>query len=62
VAWRLPSLVCAALIAFMVVRHASRAYGNVAGLIAFSAFGFNLLSPRLATLVRSDMPLASSFF
>src|SRR6266436_6087657 len=33
VAWRLPSLLCA-------------------------AFGFNLLSPRLATLVRSDMLLA----
>jgi 4-amino-4-deoxy-L-arabinose transferase-like glycosyltransferase len=62
VAWRLPSLVCAALIAFMLFRHASRGYGNVAGLIAFSAFGFHLLSPRLATLVRSDMPLALVIF
>src|SRR5260370_15351585 len=42
----------------MLFRSASRAYGNVACLIAFAAFGFNLLSPRLATLVRSDMPLA----
>ena len=58
VAWRLPSLVCAVLIAFLLHRSASRAYGSVAGLIAFAAFGFNLLSPRLATLVRSDMPLA----
>ena len=58
VAWRLPSLLCAALIAFALFRYAARAYGNVAGLIAFAAFGFNLLSPRLATLVRSDMPLA----
>jgi len=62
VAWRLPSLLCAALIAFMLFRSASRAYGNVAGVIAFTAFGFNLLSPRLATLVRSDMPLALVFF
>src|SRR5438874_271308 len=62
VAWRLPSLLCAALIAFMLFRSASRAYGNVAGVIAFAAFGFNLLSPRLATLVRSDMPLALVFF
>jgi 4-amino-4-deoxy-L-arabinose transferase-like glycosyltransferase len=62
VAWRLPSLLCAALIAFMLFRSASRAYGNVAGLIAFAAFGFNLLSPRLATLVRSDMPLALVIF
>jgi 4-amino-4-deoxy-L-arabinose transferase-like glycosyltransferase len=62
IAWRLPSLVCATLIAFLLHRHASRAYGNVAGLIAFAAFGFNLLSPRLATLVRSDMPLALVIF
>jgi 4-amino-4-deoxy-L-arabinose transferase-like glycosyltransferase len=62
IAWRLPSLLCAALIAFMLFRGASRAYGNVAGLIAFAAFGFNLLSPRLATLVRSDMPLALVIF
>ena len=62
VAWRLPSLLCAALIAFMLFRSASRAYGNVAGLIGFAAFGFNLLSPRLGTLVRSDMPLALVIF
>ena len=62
VAWRLPSLLCAALIAFLLLRSASRACGNAAGLIAFAAFGFNLLSPRLATLVRSDMPLALVIF
>ena len=60
--WRLPSFICAALIAFLLFRYGSRASGNVAGLIAFSAFGFNLLSPRLATLVRSDMPLALAIF
>jgi 4-amino-4-deoxy-L-arabinose transferase-like glycosyltransferase len=62
IAWRLPSLVCAGLIAFLLLREAGRAYGNAAGLIAFAAFGFNLLSPRLATLVRSDMPLALVIF
>jgi 4-amino-4-deoxy-L-arabinose transferase-like glycosyltransferase len=62
VAWRLPSLLCAALIAFMLFRRGSRACGNVAGVIAFAAFGFNLLSPRLATLVRSDVPLALAIF
>src|SRR5437588_11542154 len=61
-AWRLPSLLCAAVIAFMLFRSAPRAYGNVAGLIGFAAFGFNLLSPRLATLVRSDMPLGLVIF
>src|SRR6266481_4072452 len=34
IAWRLPSFVCAALIAFLLFRYASRACGNVAGLIA----------------------------
>jgi len=62
IAWRLPSLLCAVLIAFLLHRSASRADGNFAGLIAFVAFGFNLLSPRLATLVRSDMPLALVIF
>ena len=62
VAWRLPSLLSAALIAAVLWRSASRAYGNLAGLIAFAALGFNLLSPRLATLVRSDMPLALVIF
>src|ERR1044071_5668323 len=41
IAWRLPSFVCAALIAFLLFRYGSRAYGNIAGLIASSAFGFN---------------------
>jgi 4-amino-4-deoxy-L-arabinose transferase-like glycosyltransferase len=62
VAWRLPSLLSAAAIALLLFRSATRAYGNVAGLIAFGAFGLNLLTPRLATLVRSDMPLALAIF
>jgi 4-amino-4-deoxy-L-arabinose transferase-like glycosyltransferase len=62
IAWRLPSFVCAALIAFLLFRNGSRAYGNAAGLIAFAAFGFNLLSVRLSTLVRADMSLALVIF
>lgn len=61
-AWRLPSLLCAATIAWLLFRKALRAYGNVPGVIAFAAFGFNLLSSRLATLARSDMPLALVIF
>src|SRR5438093_5170884 len=34
----------------------------MAGLIELGAFGLNLLSPRLATLVRTDMPLAFVIF
>jgi 4-amino-4-deoxy-L-arabinose transferase-like glycosyltransferase len=38
------------------------AYGRIAAVIAIGAFGLNLLSPRLATLVRTDMPLALVIF
>src|SRR6476661_5690019 len=61
-AWRLPSLLAAIALALFLFRTASSAYGPVAGLIAFGAFGLNLLSPRLATLVRTDMPLALVIF
>ncbi len=61
-AWRLPSLLAAIALAILLFRSANIAYGSVAGLIAFSAFGLNLLSPRLATLVRTDMPLALVIF
>ncbi len=58
IAWRLPSLVAALALAVVLFRAAKDAYGKVAAVIAVSAFGLNLLSPRLATLVRTDMPLA----
>jgi 4-amino-4-deoxy-L-arabinose transferase-like glycosyltransferase len=60
--WRLPSLLAAIGLAFLLFRAASCAYGPIAGLIALGAFGLNLLSPRLATLVRTDMPLALMIF
>jgi len=62
IAWRLPSFLAAVAMAILLFRAATSAYGSVAGLIAFSAFGLNLLSPRLATLVRTDMPLALVIF
>jgi 4-amino-4-deoxy-L-arabinose transferase-like glycosyltransferase len=62
IAWRLPSLVAALALAFVLFRAAKDAYGKVAAIIAVGAFGLNLLSPRLATLVRTDMPLALVIF
>jgi 4-amino-4-deoxy-L-arabinose transferase-like glycosyltransferase len=62
VSWRLPSLLAAIALAVLLFRTASSASGPIAGLVAFSAFGLNLLSPRLATLVRTDMPLAFVIF
>jgi 4-amino-4-deoxy-L-arabinose transferase-like glycosyltransferase len=61
-AWRLPSFLAALAISILLVRAANSVYGANAGLIALSAFGLNLLSPRLATLVRTDMPLALAIF
>jgi 4-amino-4-deoxy-L-arabinose transferase-like glycosyltransferase len=61
-AWRLPSLLAAIAIAMLLFRAATSAYGAIAGLIALGAFGLNLLTPRLATLVRTDMPLALAIF
>jgi hypothetical protein len=60
--WRLPSLLAAVALAIFLFRAASSAYEPIAGLIALGAFGLNLLSPRLATLVRTDMPLALVIF
>src|SRR6186997_1070063 len=62
IAWRLPSLVAALALAFVLFRAAKSACGKVAAVIAVGAFGLNLLSPRLATLVRTDMPLALVIF
>jgi len=61
-AWRLPSFLAAVAISILLFRAAVVAYGSVAALIALSAFGLNLLSPRLATLVRTDMPLILVIF
>jgi len=57
-AWRLPSLISAVAIALLLARNAKEAFGTAASVIGLSAFAFNLLTPRLATLVRTDMPLA----
>ena len=60
-AWRLPSFAAALALAFLIFRSA-RIFGDLPALIALTAFGLNLLSVRLATLVRTDMPLALASF
>jgi 4-amino-4-deoxy-L-arabinose transferase-like glycosyltransferase len=61
-AWRLPSLLAAIALSILLFRSAAAVYGSIVGAIALGAFGLNLLSPRLATLVRTDMPLALVIF
>lgn len=60
-AWRLPSFLAALGLLALIVR-AAAASGRVAALVAGCAFGFNLFTPRLASLVRTDMPLALIVF
>src|SRR5256885_12670100 len=60
-AWRLPSIASAIALSILLFR-AGNVYGDLGGLIAMSAFAFNLLSPRLASLVRTDMALALVVF
>ncbi len=62
IAWRLPSFLTAVVLATVLFRAALAAYGAAAASIALGAFGLNLLSVRLATLVRTDMPLALVIF
>ncbi|MEP7077827.1 MAG: glycosyltransferase family 39 protein [Chthoniobacterales bacterium] len=61
-AWRLPSFLAAVLLMMLLARFAHRAYGPTAALLAAAACAFNLMTPRLATLVRTDMPLALVIF
>lgn len=58
IAWRLPSLLAAAAVFVLI----GRAAGPAASLVASSAFAFNLLALRIATLVRTDMPLTLAVF
>ncbi len=62
IAWRLPSVLAALALAWLLWRRASALFGAVAGVMALAAFSFNLLTPRLASLVRTDMPLALVLF
>src|SRR5882762_7354139 len=60
-AWRFPSFAAALALAVLVFSGA-QTFGDLPALCALAAFGLNLLSVRLATLVRTDMPLALVFF
>ncbi|PYI79241.1 MAG: hypothetical protein DMF04_00690 [Verrucomicrobia bacterium] len=56
-AWRFPSFFSALALALLIFGCA-RPFGDLPALVTLAAFAFNLLSARLATLVRTDMPLA----
>lgn len=60
-AWRFPSFIAAGAL-FLLLARAASVYGRAAALVAACAFGLNLFAPRLASLVRTDMPLALILF
>ena len=61
IAWRIPSFLAAVALLVLVLRSA-QIFGQVAALTAACALSFNLFTPRLASLVRTDMPLALVLF
>ena len=62
VAWRIPSLLAAVLLAVAVYRAGGRAFGAFGGTMAFAALVLNMMTLRLATLVRTDMLQAFAIF
>ncbi|HSP44812.1 MAG TPA: glycosyltransferase family 39 protein, partial [Chthoniobacterales bacterium] len=60
-AWRHPSFLAALALLVLIYRSAA-VYGSVGAVTAAGAFSFNLFVPRLASLVRTDMPLALVLF
>ncbi len=61
IAWRLPSFLAAVALLALLTRSAA-VYGPIGALVAGCAYSFNLFGPRLASLVRTDMPLALVLF
>jgi 4-amino-4-deoxy-L-arabinose transferase-like glycosyltransferase len=61
IAWRLPSFLATLALLALLLRSAS-VYGGIPALVAACAFSFNLFVPRLASLVRTDLPLALVVF
>ena len=62
VAWRLPSLLAAIALLGLLWRSGQLLSGNPGAWLATAAFSWNLLTLRLATLVRTDMVLAALIF
>src|SRR5204862_864374 len=59
--WRLPSFLSGIALLALIAR-AAATFGGAAAFVAACAFSLNLFTPRLATLVRTDMPLALILF
>ncbi len=62
-AWRIPSLLSAAVILAILLKKGNALYrDNLGGFLAIAAFGFTVFTPRIASLVRTDMLLTMCIF
>jgi 4-amino-4-deoxy-L-arabinose transferase-like glycosyltransferase len=57
-AWGLPGYLCTLAMLLLLARESRRILPEYGALLVTCAFGLNLLTPRIATLVRTDMMLA----
>lgn len=62
ISWRLPGFLCAVAMLWIVMAEGRRMLGVAGATLAAAAIGLNLLTPRLATLVRTDLMLAFFIF
>ncbi|MDX2081349.1 MAG: glycosyltransferase family 39 protein [Terrimicrobiaceae bacterium] len=62
IAWRLPGFVCMLVLLGILMREGRRLDADAGALLAAAAFGLNLLTPRISTLVRTDMMLTLWIF
>ncbi len=61
-AWRLPGFLAALGIIALLLREGDRLWPRYGGIIAVGVFALNMMGIRLATLVRTDMPLTLGIF
>jgi 4-amino-4-deoxy-L-arabinose transferase-like glycosyltransferase len=61
-AWRVTTFLGAFAVLGLLFRFGNKLMAGWGGLLAASAFGLNLIAPRLATLVRTDMLMGALIF
>jgi len=62
ISWRIPSLVAGLVLLFLLKREGDKRFARPVGILVAAVFALNLLTPRVATLVRTDMMLTLAIF
>lgn len=61
-AWRLPPFLSAIALLLLLAREGRRILGQAGATLAVAAFSLNLMTPRIASFVRTDMMLTAFIF